>query len=87
MTLLPIPVLGLTCGVIHHWGGGHLTWEEAGEEQGDAQPLLDHITAAAPASQDSLRAESFLVLLCSRGSGGILGKLSIPVCEFIQPSV
>lgn len=53
MTLLPIPVLGLTCGVIHHRGGGQLTWEKAGEEQGDALHLLGHVTAASPASQDS----------------------------------
>ena len=81
--MLPIRTLGLTLGVTHHQGGGHLLWEE----ERDAQPLFDHITVAPPASQESPRAESFPVLHYSRGSEGILGNLFAPVCEFIQPLV
>jgi len=37
----------LTLHVTHHRGGGHLMWEEAGEEGRDAWPLFSRITAAS----------------------------------------
>lgn len=85
VSALPIHTPGLTLGVTHHGGGGHLLWEEGEEEERDAQPLFNHITVAPPASQGSPWAESFVVLHYSRGLEEISGNVFTPVCEFIQP--